>query len=156
MDMGEDLRSYLVAQLGGEYAHAGFHQAIGDWPVKVRGARPDGSHHSAWEILEHLRIAQWDILEFSRSADHVSPEWPEGYWPSSRAPEDESAWEASVAAFDRDLAAMQALVSDRAVDLYAVFPHGTGQNLLKESLTLASHNSYHIGQLMILRKLLGL
>jgi hypothetical protein len=150
-----DLRSYLVAQLGSEYAHAGFHKAIDDWPARARGDRPGGSHHSAWEIVEHLRIAQWDILEFSRSADHASPEWPEGYWPSSPAPVDDGAWESSIAAFDRELAAMQALVSDPAVDLYQVFAHGTGQTLLKESLTLASHNSYHIGQLMILRKLLG-
>jgi len=150
------LRDHLVAQLNSDYAHARFRTAVAGWPAKSRGVRPSGAPHSAWEILEHLRIAQWDILEFSRSARHVSPEFPGGYWPQGPVPPDEAHWEAAIAGFGRDLESMQALVSDPGSDLHARFPHGDGQTLLRESLTLASHNSYHIGQLMTLRRMLGI
>lgn len=150
------LRKHLVAQLNSDYAHVSFRKAIGDWPAASRGTRPSASPHSAWELLEHLRIAQWDILEFSRNPEHVSPEWPEGYWPSQPVPPDDAAWAGSIDQFERDLQAMQALIADRRSDLYTPFPHGTGQNLLKESLTLASHNSYHIGQLMVLKRMMAI
>lgn len=152
----QGLQDYLVAQLRGDYAHAPFGQATADWPAALRGVRPAGCHHAAWQILEHMRIAQWDILEFSRRADHISPDFPSGYWPRSPSPPDEAAWNSSIAQFQRDREAMQRMVADPSADLYRPFPHGTGQTLLKESLTLASHNSYHTGQLMILRQLLGI
>ena len=113
------------------------------------------ANHTAWEILEHLRIAQWDILSFSLSADHVSPKFPDGYWPDTESPPSDEAWDQSVGQFANDLGAMQSLVSDTSIDLHARIPHGDGQTILREALVLASHNSYHIGQLMTLRKVLG-
>jgi hypothetical protein len=106
-------------------------------------------------LLEHLRIAQWDILEFSRDGRHVSPPFPEGYWPSGDAPPDEEAWERSVSAFRADLKAMEALVADPSTDLFAPIPHGQGQTVLREALLVADHNAYHLGQLVLLRRLLG-
>ncbi|NNG15953.1 MAG: DinB family protein, partial [Gemmatimonadales bacterium] len=105
--------------------------------------------------LEHLRIAQWDILEFSRKPDHVSPSFPDGYWPETDAPPDGSAWDRSVESFLADLDAMQALVMDRATDLFAQIPWGDGQTVLREALVLADHNSYHLGQLILIGKVLG-
>jgi uncharacterized damage-inducible protein DinB len=106
-------------------------------------------------LLEHMRIAQWDILEFSRDAKHVSPAWPEGYWPKSDAPADDAAWEASVSSFRADLKAMQKLVADRKTNLFAPIAHGEGQTLLREALLVADHNAYHSGQLVLLRRMLG-
>lgn len=150
------LGDYLVAQLDSAYAHAGFAQAVAKWPPKLRGLRAEGSPHSAWELLEHLRIAQWDILEFSRNPEHVSPQFPDGYWPPDLAPSSDRAWEESIRQFLRDLQSMQNLVSAPHADLFARFPNGEGQTLVKEALTLASHNSYHIGQLMLLRRIVGI
>ena len=132
-----------------------FDQAIADLPANLRGTKPHGSPHSAWELLEHLRIAQRDMLEFSRNAKHVSPKWPAGYWPASVAPPDEAAWNRSVEGFNDDLAAMRKLVADPASDLYTPFAHGEGQTLLREALQLADHNAYHIGELVSLRRVLG-
>jgi hypothetical protein len=103
-------------------------------------------------LLEHMRLAQWDILDFSRNSKHVSPAWPEGYWPKSEAPPDEKAWTASIAAFKKDLRTMQQLVANRTVDLYAPIPWGDGQTILREALLMADHNAYHLGQLVTLRK----
>ena len=110
---------------------------------------------TAWRLLEHLRLAQWDILEFSRDPKHQSPQWPEGYWPEGDAPANAAAWDASVAALRRDLAEMEKLVRDPSNNLFAPIPHGQGQTLLREALLVADHNSYHVGQLIMLRRLLG-
>jgi hypothetical protein len=107
-------------------------------------------------LLEHMRLAQWDILEFSRNSKHVSPKWPEGYWPASEAPATEKAWKASKAAFKKDLRTMERLVGDRSVDLYARIPWGDGQTILREALLVADHNAYHLGQLVMLRKSIGI
>lgn len=150
------LRQELVELLRGEHAHVGFAAAVRNVPPGLRGARPDGVEHSAWELLEHLRLALWDILEFSRNPSHVSPAWPEGYWPAGGAePPDDQAWDAAVAAFNRDVEAMERLVTDPASDLFAPFPHGKGQTLLREAMLAADHNAYHVGQIIALRRLLG-
>jgi hypothetical protein len=151
----KDLREHLVNFLKGRGAHVDFDHAIADLPADARGGLPEGASHSPWDILEHLRIAQWDILEFSRNPDHVSPDWPEGYWPGSLEPPSRDAWDTSVQAFKSDLQAMIDLVSDASSDLYTPFPHGDGQTLLREALLVADHNAYHIGELVVVRRLLG-
>jgi hypothetical protein len=148
------LRKQLVETLTGRGAHADFDSAVAGFPVKRAGEKPAGAPHTAWQLLEHLRIAQWDILEFSRNPKHVSPEWPEGYWPPTDAPPEKTAWSQSVKAFRADLRAMQKLVADPAQDLFTPIPHGEGQTLLREALLVADHNAYHLGQLIMLRKLL--
>ncbi len=149
------LREHLTALITGGNAHATFDDAVKDLPASLRGKTPSGAEHSAWQLLEHLRIAQWDIVEFSRNASHESPSWPEGYWPATVAPPDDSAWDKSVRAFRRDQKAMCDLVADPKTDLYAKIPHGTGQTLLREALLVADHNAYHVGQLVLVRRLLG-
>jgi hypothetical protein len=156
MDEDRGLRRQLVDALGGGHAHVPFDQAVAGWKPALRGVRPEGTSHTAWQLLEHLRIAQRDILEFSRNPGHASPEWPEGYWPPRDAPPGPAAWSRSVREFENDLEAMQALVADPRTDLHARIPHGTGQTILREALTLGAHNSYHIGQLMALRRMLGI
>ena len=149
----KDLRDHLVFLLSGEGAHAGFESAIKDIPREMRGKRPKGADHSPWELLEHLRIAQSDILEFSRDPSHVSPQWPEGYWPKTAAPPGDAAWTRSIRQFRADLAAIQKLVGSG--DLFSPFSHGGGQTLLREALLVMDHNAYHLGQLVLLRRLLG-
>ena len=149
------LREHLIQLLRGGHAHATFDQAVHDFPPTQMGVRPKGAQHSAWELLEHMRIAQNDILSFSQSADYVSPEFPEGYWPKSPGPPSPRAWAGAVRAFHADLAAFEALVTDPAQDLYCKFPWGDGQTLLREALLIADHNSYHLGQLVLVRRLLG-
>ncbi|HEX8984474.1 MAG TPA: DinB family protein [Bryobacteraceae bacterium] len=149
------LREHVAYVLGGGGAHAGFDQAVDNMPEPLRGVRPEGAAHSAWELIEHMRIAQWDILEFSRNPAHASPEWPGGYWPKSAAPPDGAAWDRSVARFRADLAALRDLAEDPAVDLFARIPHGDGQTVLREALLAADHNAYHIGELVFLRRVLG-
>jgi DinB superfamily len=149
------LREHVVSLLTGGHAHAMFEDAVKDLPVELRGKTPKGGDHSPWELLEHLRIAQWDILEFSRDPHYRSPKFPEGYWPKTKAPEDEKAWDKSVRAFRRDLKEMCELVRNESTDLFAVIPHGDGQTVLREALLTADHNAYHIGQLVLVRKMLG-
>ena len=149
------LRAQLVELLDSGHAHANFDAAVRDLPPELRGKKMRGAPHTAWELLEHLRLAQWDILEFSRNPKHVSPAWPDGYWPKSPAPPDDAAWAKSVRRFKADRKAMQKLVADPASDLFTPFPHGDGQTLLREALLVADHNAYHIGQLVLLRRLLG-
>ncbi|HZT83749.1 MAG TPA: DinB family protein [Gemmataceae bacterium] len=157
--MGPDttaaLREHLLHLLRGGGAHLDFDAAVADLPPHLRGAKPAGQPHTLWRLLEHLRIAQWDILEFSRNSRHVSPPFPDGYWPSGDAPPDDGAWDRSVAAFRADLRAMQDLVADPATDLFAPIPHGQGQTVLREALLVADHNAYHLGQLVLVRRLLG-
>jgi hypothetical protein len=154
-DPNKALRDHLLYLLGGGGAHLDFEKAISGLPPKLRGAKPKGAPHSPWQLLEHLRIAQWDILEFSRNPKHVSPDWPAGYWPATEAPADQKAWEKSVKSFRADLEAMKELVANPATDLYARIPHGEGQTILREALLVADHNAYHLGQLVLVRRLLG-
>ncbi|HEV2224172.1 MAG TPA: DinB family protein [Candidatus Acidoferrales bacterium] len=149
------LREHLVKLLEGGEAHADLQQAFSELPQAQRGVKPSGAQHTAWQLLEHLRIAQWDILEFSRNPKHLSPQFPEGYWPVSEAPPNAEAWDKSVAAVERDLAAMKKLVSNPKTDLFAPIAHGKGQTILREALLLADHNAYHLGQVVLLRRLLG-
>ncbi|MGE5569846.1 MAG: DinB family protein [Rhodospirillales bacterium] len=149
------LREHLLYLLRGKGAHADFEAAIKGLPAKLRGAKPEGAPYTVWQILEHMRIAQWDILEFSRNPEHVSPEWPSGYWPETESPPSAAAWEKSIKDFRADLEAMQALVEDPATDLFARIPSGSGQTVLREALQVADHNAYHLGELVLLRKMLG-
>ena len=149
------LREHLVNLLTKPQAHATFDDAVKGLDPELRGKVAKGAEHSPWQLLEHLRIAQLDILEFSRNAKHESPKWPEGYWPKEKAPADEKAWDKSVRAFKRDLKEMVELVQDEKTDLFAKIPHGDGQTILREALLIADHNAYHVGQLVLLRRLLG-
>ena len=150
------LRRQLRELLGSTHAHATFEQAIESVAVEKRGERVAGQPHTLWRLLEHIRLATWDILEFSRRADHVSPAWPDGYWPATDAPPDEAAWERSIEAVRADLEAFAALVDDESSDLFAPFPWGQGQTLLREALLIADHNAYHVGQMVLLRQQLGI
>ena len=154
-DPDQSLRDHLVGLLGEGHAHVTFKDAIADWPADKRGAKPPGQPFTPWRVLEHIRISQWDILEFTRSPKYVSPDWPAGYWPADDAPPDAAAWDKSVAQVVRNLREMQRLVRDPKIDLFAKIPHGTGQTVLREALLLADHNAYHLGQLVLLRRLLG-
>ena len=155
MNEHQALREHLLYLLRDGGAHLSFEKAIAKLPPKLRGARPRGVPHSPWRLVEHLRIAQWDILEFCRNPKHVSPEFPKGYWPAGDSPPTSAAWNKSVAAFRADLRAMQDLVADPATDLFARIPHGQGQTILREALLVADHNAYHLGQLVVVRRLLG-
>jgi len=150
------LRDHLLYLLKGGGAHVSFDDALGDWPVQLAGAKVANFPHTAWMLLEHMRLAQWDILEFSRNSKHVSPAWPEGYWPAAEAPANEKAWKASISTFKRDLRTMQRLIANLKVDLYARIPWGDGQTILREALLVADHNAYHLGQLVMLRKSIGI
>jgi hypothetical protein len=149
------LRTHVIELLQGGHAHAAFDAAVSGFPVDQAGEKPAGMAHSAWQLLEHMRIGQWDILEFTRNPKHISPQWPEGYWPERDAPQAKQDWTQSVRSFRSDLKAMVELIADPASDLLAPFPHGKGQTLLREALLVADHNSYHLGQLVMLRRLLG-
>jgi hypothetical protein len=149
------LRDHVLYLLQGGGAHVKFDEVIADVPASVRGRKPAGLPHSLWMLLEHLRLAQWDILEFSRNPKYVSPKWPEGYWPKLEAPSSPAAWNASIKKFRQDLKAMQALVKDPKTDLFAHIAWGDGQTILREALLLADHNAYHLGQMLNARRLLG-
>jgi DinB superfamily len=150
------LRKHLVELLQGGGAHIGISEVLADFPADKRGAAAQGLPHTAWQLLEHIRIAQWDILEFSRNPKHVSPSFPDGYWPKSTAAPDHAAWEKSIQSVESDLRAMLHLVSDPQADLCASFPWGDGQTLLREALLVADHNAYHVGQIVDLRRALGI
>ena len=149
------LREHLVYLLKGGGAHVHFMDAVEGFPEAKRGAFIAELPHTGWQLLEHCRIAQWDILEFSRNPKHVSPGFPEGYWPKTPGPPDAAAWDKSVEAFQRDLDEMTGLVKSLKTDLYAKIPHGDGQTILREVLLLADHTAYHLGQLVDLRRALG-
>ncbi|HSK80827.1 MAG TPA: DinB family protein [Thermoanaerobaculia bacterium] len=155
MDKDRALRDHLLELLRCGSAHLDFDKAIADLPANLRGVRPEGSPHSVWELVEHLRFTQWDILDFSRNPDYATPNWPEDYWPKTPAPANDAAWEESVAAFHRDLKAMQDLVADPKTDLYAKIPWGDGQTILREAMLVADHNAYHLGQIVLVRQMLG-
>ena len=149
------IREHAVYLLQGGGAHLNFDAAVADLPPTFRGAKVDGVSHTAWRLVEHMRICLWDILEFSRNPDHVSPPWPEGYWPPEDAPPTVTAWDESVAAYRADLQALIDLVSDPKIDPLAPLPHGDGQTILREALLAADHAAYHLGQLVLLRRALG-
>jgi hypothetical protein len=149
------LREQLVKLLTGSEAHADFDAAVKNFPADLRGKKPESAEHSPWQLLEHMRIAQWDILEYAISAKHKSPEFPEGYWPASPSPASAKDWENSVRSFKHDLKRLCDLVSADSTDLYAKIPHGEGQTILRQALLTADHNAYHMGQLVLVRKMLG-
>jgi hypothetical protein len=155
MNNDSSLRQHLVKLLTGSEAHVDFETAVKGMPADVRGKIPKSAEHSPWQLLEHMRIAQWDILEFTRDAKHVSPEFPVGYWPKSASPPTERAWDNALRAFRADLKAMCQLLEDKSTDLFAKIPHGDGQTVLRQALLLADHNAYHLGQFMLVRRLLG-
>ena len=152
------LRKQIVDLLRRGGAHLGPDEALADLPARLYGSKPPGAAHTPWQLLEHLRIAQWDILEFSRNPKHVSPEFPQGYWPPAESPPDAGAWERSLAAFKADLEALCALVADPGNDLFARIDHPDARDkhtLLREALLVADHNAYHLGQLVLLRRMLN-
>jgi hypothetical protein len=149
------LREHLANLLKGGGAHVHFMDALDGFPEAKRGAFMEGMRHTGWQLLEHVRIAQWDILEFSRNPKHVSPGFPEGYWPKTPVPPDDGAWDKTVKAFQHDLHEMIKLVTNPKTDLFAKIPHGDGQTVLREALILADHNAYHLGQLVDVRRALG-
>jgi hypothetical protein len=153
----DPLRAHLLELLRGGHAHLSFDDAVRDLPADLRGKAPRGSPYTAWQLVEHMRLAQDDILRFSRNTDgtYQELEWPDDYWPKAKAPRDDAEWEASLAAFRADGKAMEALAADPAQDLFAPFPWGTGQTLLREAMLVADHTAYHLGQLVLLRRLIG-
>ena len=155
MDHDKQLRQQLSKVLDWHEAHADFSASVADFPAELHGRVPEGLPYSAWQLLEHIRLALWDIVEFSRDARHKSPEWPEGYWPKVAAPPDTTAWDKSVKAIQDHLEEMRELVNDPKRDLFAPIPHGSGQTLLRQALLTADHNAYHLGQLVLVRKALG-
>ena len=153
--MNDPVREQVINLLRGGQAHVTFDDVVKDFPSKLRGVKPNGAPHTAWQLVEHLRIAQWDILEFSRHAKHKSPVWPKGYWPKAAAPANAVAWAKSVKDFRKDLKAMQALVANPRTDLYKKIPWGDGQTVLREALLVADHNAYHIAQLVDVLRVLS-
>jgi hypothetical protein len=149
------LRGHLVYLLKGGGAHVHFEDALTGLPARKRAVFAQGLPHTAWQLLEHVRIAQWDILEFSRNAKHAPPDFPGGYWPKTPVPPNDAAWEKSARALRNDLQAMIRLVQNPRTNLFAKIPHGQGQTILREALLLADHNAYHLGQLVDLRRALG-
>ena len=153
-DNDRALREHLLYLLGGGGAHVDFEAIVRDFPVELINRKIEHIPYTPWQVLEHMRIAQWDILEFSRNAGHVSPEWPEGYWPAAGVVPDAAAWRESVEAFRADLRAMENLVADESISLFAPLAHGDGQTILREALLVADHNSYHLGVLQTLKRIL--
>ena len=149
------LREQLIQVLTGRNAHFTFNDAVKDFPVDKINERPPNVPYTPWHLVEHLRIAQWDILEFTQNPDHVSPRWPEGYWPDRDAIADVGTWQASLAAFRSDLKAVEEIVLDRDIDLSSEIPHAPGYTYLREVLLVADHNAYHIGEFCILRQVMG-
>jgi DinB family protein len=154
MSHDEALRQQLAKVIDWNEAHADFRATVDGFPTELRGRVPERLPYSGWQLLEHIRLALWDILEFSRDARHKSPKWPGGYWPKTAAPPTADAWDRSVKAIEEHVEAMRKLVADPARDLFAPLPHGTGQTLLREALLVADHNAYHLGQLVLVRRAL--
>jgi DinB superfamily len=153
-DANQALREQLAKFLEDSEAHASWRDSFAEMPPELRGSKFVGSPHTAWQLLEHLRIAQNDILGFSRNPNHVSPDFPLGYWPPNSAPPDEAAWDNSVKSFRQDVEEMRKLILDPKTDLFAKIPHGSGQTILRQALLILDHNAYHLGQLVLLRRLL--
>lgn len=149
------LREHLLYLLDGGGAHLDFEAAVAGLPAELRGATAHNIPHSPWQLVEHMRICQWDILEFSVNPQHVSPHFPDGYWPDGHTPPNDAAWDKSLSHFREDLEAVRQLVRDETTDLLSKIPHGDGQTILREALLVADHNAYHLGQLVIVRRALG-
>ena len=149
------MREQLLELLRGKGAHLSFEEAIAGLPPKMRGVKPAGVPHTVWRLVEHMRIAQWDILQFSKDGRHKSPKWPEGYWPEGDAPRDSRQWNDTVKQFKADLKEMMRMVKDRKVDLLSPISGGQGQTVFREAMLVADHNSYHIGQIVVVRRALG-
>jgi uncharacterized damage-inducible protein DinB len=149
------LRAHLKKILAWEDAHVGFDAAVDGLAPALRGVAPKGFPHSAWQLLEHIRRTQFDILDFCRNPGYTELAWPADYWPESAAPPTGEAWDESIAAVRRDRAALEGLAEDASTDLFARIPHGTGQTYLRELLLVADHNAYHVGQLVAVRQALG-
>jgi hypothetical protein len=154
MSEGGKLRKQLLYHLSGHGAHIDFAAAVEGFPFELAGKRVPNLDHTAWQLVFHLQIAQWDMVAFCTDPKHVSPKYPSGYWPESDSPADQEQWKRTVASFQSDLEAMVDLVKDRGNDLFTPFAHGSGQNLLQEAIQIIDHNSYHIGQLVDIRMLL--
>jgi DinB superfamily len=154
MSVDDVVREQLLALLRGGNAHMPFDEAVAGFPLAHINDHPPHVPYTPWHLLEHLRIAQWDILEFIRNPAHVSPPWPEGHWPAREARADAQAWAGTIAAFQADLQALQALVADPTTDLSAPLPHAPGYTILREILVVADHNAYHIGEFAILRQVM--
>lgn len=149
------LREQLIKLLSWEDAHVGFDTAVADLPARLRGTAPAGLPYSPWQLVEHLRITQHDILDFCRNPAYEEMSWPDDYWPPAASPPTPAAWKASIEQFQRDRSALEALAGDPAINLEARIPHGTGQTYLRELLLAADHAAYHIGELIVVRRLLG-
>ncbi|UII23624.1 DinB family protein [Fulvivirga ligni] len=155
MESDKPIITQLIKLLTEGNAHATFEQAVADLPEEYRGKRPDGLPYSVWELVEHIRIAQYDILDFSINPNYKEMVWPDDYWPENQALIDDAAWHSSIKQIQEDKKKFIAVISDPNADLYTPFKHGTGQNLLREALLIADHNSYHVGQIVLIRRLLG-
>jgi uncharacterized damage-inducible protein DinB len=149
-------REQLSEMLEWSSAHVTLEGAVAGVPIELRGSRVDGFPHSLWELLEHIRFAQEDILNFCLDPDYREPAWPEEYWPRSAAPPDADSWELSIGKLQRDRAKLQSLARDPGVDLSSEIPHGSGQTYLRELLLVADHTSYHVGQIVAVRRILGI
>jgi hypothetical protein len=149
----QSLRDHLLSLLRGGNAHISFEDFVADFPVKACGRKIEGLPYTAWQVLDHIRIAQWDILEFCRDAKHVSPKWPEGYWPKADELGNEELWKETVDQFRHDLKEMETLVANPATDLLARIPQGTSQTILREALLVADHNAYHLGALVVINRI---
>ena len=155
MKNGKALRKHLVDLMEMRGAHVGHARALDGWPAGLRGRPVEGSPYTAWQLLEHMRLSQVDMLDFSRNPDYEVKKFPDDYWPASEAPAGEKAWEQSIADFRGDLAEMVQLVNDPETDLFAEIPWGDGHTILREALQVADHNAYHLGQLVLLRRQLA-
>ncbi len=152
----EPIREYLSRLLAWEDAHVGFDAVVAGIPENLRGTQPAGLPYSPWQMLEHLRRTQHDILDFCQNSHYEELKWPDDYWPSSPAPSSAAAWDESIRQFRDDRQALQGLAADSTIDLFARIPHGQGQTYLRELVLVADHTSYHVGQLVLIRRLLGI
>jgi uncharacterized damage-inducible protein DinB len=152
----DPIREYLSRLLAWEDAHAGFDTVVGGIPDSLRGTQPAGLPYSPWQMLEHLRRTQHDILDFCQNSHYEELKWPDDYWPPSPAPSSPVAWDESIRQFGADRKALQELAADSTIDLFARIPHGQGQTYLRELVLVADHTSYHVGQLVLIRRLLGI
>lgn len=143
----------VVKLLQGGSAHIGLKGALKGLPAEARGATPDKLPYSIWQLVEHIRIAQWDMLQFCLNANHKSPKWPDDYWPNESLPADDAVWENSLRQIDNDLKEFIELVKNE--DIYKKLPHGSGQTILHEALQIADHNAYHISEIIVIRRLQG-
>jgi len=145
--------SELTKLLLGGNAHVTLQDAVKNLPSNLRGVKPENMPYSIWQLVEHIRIAQWDMLQFCKDANHKELKWPDDYWPKETLPENENAWKGSLKQIDNDLDEFIELMEHS--DLYQKLPHGDGQSVLREALQIADHNAYHIGEIITLRRMLG-